>query len=265
MSEDLRNTEARDRVPDEELPHAPATGGEEPAGDQRSASLWSDAWRQLRRNPVFIISGFFILVFVAMAIFPQLFTSEPVPQGVACPLSQSLDRPSSEHIFGFDIQGCTYYAKTIYGARASILVGLSVTISAVMVAVVLGSLAGYYGKWVDSLIARITDIWFAIPTVLGAIVMITALRNADEDSTAVVLFIKSMTDVFDRLTGERGIGIVWLTLVVLGWPTMLRLLRSSVIAVRESEYVEAAKALGAKDSRIIIRHILPNAMAPVIV
>ncbi len=264
--QDTRRSGAEERVPDEELPHAPgSTGGEAPDGDQRSASLWSDAWRQLRTNPVFLISGFFIVVFVTMAIAPQLFTSEPVPQGVACPLSQSLDRPSSEHIFGFDIQGCNYYAKTIYGARASILVGLSVTLSAVVVAVFLGSLAGYYGKWVDSLIARITDIWFAIPTVLGAIVMITALRNADEDSNIAIRVIDTITTSFDRFANVSGIGIVWFTLVVLGWPTMLRLLRSSVIAVRESEYVEAAKALGAKDSRIIIRHILPNAMAPVIV
>lgn len=266
MSEkDRTQSQAPTRTPDEELPHT--EGGPQPTLDEqdRAASLWSDAWRQLRTNPTFLVSGFFILVFVAMAIAPQLFTSEPYPQGVACPLGQSLDRPSSEHIFGFDIQGCNYYAKTIYGARASILVGISVTTSAVFIAIVLGSLAGYYGKWVDAVIARLTDVWFAIPTVLGAIVMITALRNADETSGPAIRLIKQATDAFDGFTNVTGIGIVWLTLVVLGWPTMLRLLRSSVIAVRESEYVEAARALGAKDSRIIIRHILPNAMAPVII
>lgn len=267
MSEqEMRRRETPTRVADEELPHSHSgSAGDGPEGEDRSASLWSDAWRQLRTSPVFLVSGFFIVVFVAMAVAPQLFTSEPYPQGVACPLSQSLQRPSAEHIFGFDIQGCNYYAKTIYGARASILVGMSVTLSAVLVAVVLGSLAGYYGKWVDAIIARVTDVWFAIPTVLGAIVMITALRNADEGSNIVIRGIKTITDAFDSFANVPGIGVVWLTLVVLGWPTMLRLLRSSVISVRESEYVEAARALGAKDSRIIIRHILPNAMAPVIV
>ncbi len=262
---DRTQSQTPTRMPDEELPYT--EGGPQPTLDEqdRAASLWSDAWRQLRTNPTFLVSGFFILVFVAMAIAPQLFTSEPYPQGVACPLGQSLQRPSSEHIFGFDIQGCNYYAKTIYGARASILVGISVTASAVFIAVVLGSLAGYYGKWVDAIIARLTDVWFAIPTVLGAIVMITALRNADEESGLAIRFIGQVTDAFDSFANVSGIGIVWLTLVVLGWPTMLRLLRSSVIAVRESEYVEAARALGAKDSRIIIRHILPNAMAPVII
>lgn len=266
MSEkDRTQSGAPTRMPDEELPHT--EGGPQPTLDEqdRAASLWSDAWRQLRTNPTFLISGFFILVFVVMALAPHLFTNEPYPQGVACPLGQSLDRPSSEHIFGFDIQGCNYYAKTIYGARASILVGVSVTTSAVLIAIVLGSLAGYYGKWVDAIIARVTDVWFAIPTVLGAIVMITALRNADENSGPVIRLVKQGTEAFDGFANVPGIGIVWLTLVVLGWPTMLRLLRSSVIAVRESEYVEAARALGAKDSRIIIRHILPNAMAPVII
>lgn len=267
MSDDTRSrqSETPTRVPDEELPYS--EGGPQPTLDEedRAASLWSDAWRQLRRNPVFLVSGFFILVFVLMAIFPQLFTNEPYPTGVECPLTRSLDRPSSEDIFGFDIQGCNYYAKTIYGARASILVGISVTSAAVLIAVLLGSLAGYYGKAIDAIIARVTDIWFAIPTVLGAIVMITALRNADENSATAVRFIKGLTESFDSFANVSGIGIVWLTLVVLGWPTMLRLLRSTVIAVRDAEYVEAARALGAKDSRIIIRHILPNAMAPVII
>lgn len=263
--QDTRQSEAPTRVPDEELPYTEGGPQHHEPGDDRSASLWSDAWRQLRRNPVFIVSAIFIVVFILMAAFPQLFTNEPYPQGVNCPLTRSLDRPSSQDIFGFDIQGCNYYAKTIYGARASILVGVSVTASAVIVAVVLGSIAGYYGKWVDALIARLTDVWFAIPTVLGAIVMITALRNADEDSNILIRAIDSVTGAFDSFANVPGIGVVWFTLVVLGWPTMLRLLRSSVIAVRESEYVEAARALGAKDSRIIIRHILPNAMAPVIV
>ncbi len=264
--QDVRRSETPSRTLDEELPHTEGgPTGPSQQDEDRSASLWSDAWRQLRRNPVFLISGFFILLFVVMAIAPQLFTSEPYPQGTACPLTQSLQRPSAENIFGFDIQGCNYYAKTIYGARASILVGISVTASAVVIAVLLGSLAGYYGKWVDAIIARVTDIWFAIPTVLGAIVMITALRNADADSNVVIRVIATITNAFDSFANVPGIGVVWFTLVVLGWPTMLRLLRSSVISVRESEYVEAARALGAKDSRIIIRHILPNAMAPVII
>jgi oligopeptide transport system permease protein len=105
---------------------------------------------------------------------------------------------------------------------------------------VLGSVAGYYGRWVDAVIARITDVWFAIPLILAGIVFLRAL-------------------------GNQGFWMVSLVLIVFGWPTMLRLLRSTVLSVKETEYVDAARALGASDFRIITRHILPNAMTPVIV
>jgi ABC-type dipeptide/oligopeptide/nickel transport system permease subunit len=209
-------------------------GGEPVA---REGSLWSDAWRQLRRRPMFIISGLLILLMVTMAIFPQLFTNAD-PRD--CPLQDSLLRPSSEHWFGTDLQGCDYYARTIYGARVSILIGIIVTVCATTIALILGSVAGYYGGIVDSIIARITDVWFAIPFILGGIVILS-------------------------LIGQRGLLQVSLVLIILGWPTMLRLVRSAVLSVKESEYVDAARALGASDFRIIRRHILPNSLAPVIV
>jgi ABC-type dipeptide/oligopeptide/nickel transport system permease subunit len=221
-------------------PAAPAAGGSdevspEPVG--KPASLWSDAWHELRRSPIFVVSALLILVFVVMAIAPGLFTSADPRE---CSLSNSLVRPSAEHWFGFDLQGCDYYSRTIYGARPSIAIGIVVTIFTVIVAVVLGSIAGYYGGMLDTIIARVTDIWFAIPTILGGIVILSLLPS-------------------------RGILQVSLVLVVLGWPTMLRLLRSSVLSAKEQDYVDAARALGASDYRIITRHILPNAIAPVII
>ncbi len=203
----------------------------------RSASLWGDAWRELRTRPVFVISAFLIVVLVLMAAWPGLFTSIDPRQ---CTLTNSLLRPSTEHWFGTDLQGCDYYARTIHGARISITIGLLVTIFATFIAVVGGSIAGYYGGITDTIIARITDIWFAVPTILGGIVILT-------------------------LFGERGVLQVSLVLIVLGWPTMLRLARSAVLSVKEEEYVDAARALGASDFRIISRHILPNSLAPVIV
>lgn len=205
--------------------------------DVRSASLWGDAWRELRGKPVFVLSAILIVVLVLMAAWPRLFTSIDPRQ---CSLSNSLLRPSAEHWFGTDLQGCDYYARTVHGARISITIGLLVTIFATFVAVVGGSIAGYYGGLPDTIIARITDIWFAVPTILGGIVILT-------------------------LFGERGVLQVSLVLIVLGWPTMLRLARSAVLSVKEEEYVDAARALGASDFRIISRHILPNSMAPVIV
>lgn len=204
----------------------------------REGGLYADAWRQLRRRPIFIISGVLILILALMAVWPTLFTRVD-PR--VCNLADSLLRPSSEHWFGTDVQGCDYYARTIWGARVSITIGVLVTACAALVAVALGSIAGYYGGVVDSVIARITDIWFAIPTILGGIVILRSVFST------------------------RGLLQVSLVLIVLGWPTMLRLVRSAVMSVKEMDYVDAARALGVRNFRIIRRHILPNAIAPVIV
>jgi oligopeptide transport system permease protein len=201
------------------------------------ASLWGDAWRQLRRNPVFLASALIIAVLALMAAFPSLFTSAD-PR--ACDLSRSVETPSSEHIFGFDLQGCDYYAQVIYGARVSMIIGLATVFSAGLIAVILGSIAGFYGRGLDSIISRITDVWFGLPTLLAALVFLAVL-------------------------GQRGLFQVTLVLAAFGWPTMLRLMRSSVIETRQRDYVAAARALGASDLRIIQRHILPNAIAPVII
>ena len=217
----------------ETVPDAQTAGG----GTIRQASLWGDAWLELRSNPLFWVALVLIVVFATMAVAPRLFTSTD-PR--ACDLSNFLQRPSAGHPFGFDQQGCDYYAQVIYGARPSIAIGLVSTGSAAIIAVILGSLAGYYGRWLDVLIARISDVWFAIPTILGGIVLLSVRE-------------------------ERGIADVSVVLIVLGWPTMLRLMRSSVLSAKESDYVEAARALGAGDIRIMSRHILPNAIAPVIV
>jgi len=121
----------------------------EPVG--KPASLWGDAWKELRTSPIFIISALLILVFIVMAITPSLFTDAD-PR--ACNLRDSLERPSAGHWFGFDLQGCDYYARTVYGAQVSISIGIIVTVFAVIIAVILGSLAGYYGGFLDTIIAR---------------------------------------------------------------------------------------------------------------
>ena len=220
---------------DRRAPGSIETDSEEPVGV--AASLWSDAWRQLRRRPMFLISGFLIVVLILVALVPGLFTSVD-PRD--CRLENSLVRPSRAHWFGYDLQGCDYYARVVYGTRVSISIGLTVTAFATLIALIGGSLAGYYGGVTDTLIARITDIWLVIPTLLGGIVILTLFE-------------------------ERGVAQVSLVLIVLGWPTMLRLVRSSVLSVKSTDYVDAARALGASDFRIIRLYILPNSLAPVIV
>ena len=203
----------------------------------RETGLWSDAWRQLRRNPLFLGPAAVIVLFTAMAVAPGLFSGAD-PR--ACNLSDSLGRPSAGHWFGYDLQGCDYYAKVIHGARVSMTIGIATVAGTALVAVVLGTLAGFYGGIVDTLIARVTDVWFALPTFLGAVVVLSVL-------------------------GGKGLPQLTFVLVVFGWPTMTRLMRSAVLVVRDLEYVTAARALGAGDVRLMARHVLPNALAPVIV
>jgi oligopeptide transport system permease protein len=230
-------TEAPPAATDATSGSAGAASAAATGGASVEASLWGDAWRQLRRKPMFVISALLIMLFMTMAAFPGLFT-DVSPH--ACSLSRSLERPSADAWFGYDVQGCDYYARTIYGARASIVVGVTVTAIATLVAVVLGSLAGYYRGWLDAVIARITDVVFALPTLLGGIVILSVLPS-------------------------RGIPQVTLVISLLGWPTMLRLMRSTVLSVSQVEYVQSARALGAGDLRIIARHVLPNAITPVMV
>ena len=211
--------------------------GQERQPEGRQASLWHDAWIELRGNPLFVVAALLIVVLTVMAIRPSLFTNVSPRQ---CDLLNSLKRPSAGHPFGYDLQGCDYYSNVVYGAKASISVGLLSTGAAFILAIVAGAIAGWYGGAIDAVIARFTDIFFAIPTILGGIVLLSVIEG-------------------------RGIFQVSVVLIALGWMTMLRLVRSSVISTKENDYVVAAKALGANDLRIIRRHVLPNAIAPVIV
>ncbi len=201
------------------------------------ASLWGDAWRQLRKSPLFLLSAFLVLFFTVMAVAPQLFTDAD-PR--TCDLSHSVEPPSAGHIFGYDIQGCDYLSRVAYGARASMAIGLLVVGVESSIAVMLGSAAGYYGGTLDAIVARVADVIFAIPVVLGGIVLLTAFE-------------------------DRGLIQVSLVLVLLGWPTLMRLMRSTVLSVKQMDYVAAARSLGANDLRILRVHILPNAIAPVVV
>jgi oligopeptide transport system permease protein len=211
---------------------AAATGG-----SVAQAGLWGDVWRQLRRSPQFVIGAVIILILVVMAVVPQLFTRVD-PR--FCDLSRSRQGPSADAWFGYDLQGCDYYANVIYGARASITVGVLVVGGFLIIALVFGSLAGFFGGWVDNVVARVADVLYGMPFILGAIIILYQ---------------------FD----QRGVPQVAFALLVLTWMTPMRLVRSSVVAIRDSDYVQAARALGAGTFRIITRHILPNALAPVLV
>jgi oligopeptide transport system permease protein len=198
--------------------------------------LLRDTWHGLRRRPKFIIAALLIGFVLLVAAFPALFTA--ADPGYADP-DQSLQAPSAAHWFGTDLQGHDIYARTIYGARASITVGLGATLAVFVVGGALGALAGFYGGWLDAVISRVADVFFAIPLLLAAIVLMQVMHH-------------------------RTVWTVIAILALFGWPQVARIARGGVLTVRGSDYVLAAKALGLSRFGILVRHAVPNAIGPVI-
>jgi oligopeptide transport system permease protein len=220
-------------------------GAEHAAGKPgKPRSLWSDAWHDLRRRPLFIVAGAVILLLVVVAVFPGLFTSaDPDLKD----LSHTREPPSGTAWFGYDLQGRDVYARVVYGTRWSLLVGIGAAVFTVLLGSVLGILAGFAGGWVDGLLSRIGEIFFGLPFVLGAIVILTLFRNAGVKGALPI------------------VGVVVLSLAVLSWPVAMRIMRSAAISAKQQDYVKAARALGARPARIVFRHLLPNCLAPVLV
>jgi oligopeptide transport system permease protein len=213
-------------------------------GTDEARSLASDAWRSLKKNPIFWASVVLIGLFLLMAAWPSLFTNVDPNAAV---LQEAREKPNGSAWFGRDIQGYDIYSRTIYGARASILVGVFTSIATVLLGGVMGTVAGYAGGWLDSLVSRLTDIFFAIPLLLGGILFMATFQNDANTPYFVV------------------IGKVVLVMAIFGWPSLARLMRSSVLQVKPNDYVQAARALGASPWRIVRSHVLPNARAPMIV
>ncbi|MET4621585.1 oligopeptide transport system permease protein [Arthrobacter sp. 2762] len=209
--------------------------------DQAPLSLWADAWRKLRRRPMFIVSSLLILLLLTVALFPGLFTS--VAPNNDCQLANSEAGPTSGHPLGFTLQGCDVYSRVIHGTQASLSVGILSVLAVIIIGVTLGALAGYYGGWLDAVLARLGDIFFALPIILGALVI-----------TQLPLFREN-----------RSVWTVVLTISLLAWPQMARITRGAVIEVRNADFVTAARSLGVSKFGALVKHALPNALAPVIV
>ncbi|HEX3199510.1 MAG TPA: ABC transporter permease [Propionibacteriaceae bacterium] len=216
----------------------------EQALETGARSLGANAWRDVRRRPMFWISLALIVLFLVMAIFPQLFTGK---DPTYADLSKARQKPSSDAWFGYDSQGYDVYARTVYGARASVSVGILATAFSLIFGSLVGVIAGYRGGWLDSVIGRIAEIFLAIPLLLGGILFLYTFPNEVDTPFAI------------------AVGKVALVIALLAWPTITRIMRSSVLQVKPNDYVQAARALGASPIRVIRSHIVPNSLASVIV
>jgi oligopeptide transport system permease protein len=228
-------------------PVGPAPGGSaEPGPLPGSRSLRQDVWLSLRGNWMFWFSVVLISIFVVMAIVPQLFTSiDPNAPG-SCQAVRARVSPSSSAWFGYDNQGCDVFALTMYGARASIMVGFLATTFALILGAGIGVYAGFYGGLVDALLSRLTDIFFAIPILLGSIIILVSLPTPQGSAFGSILKVA-------------------IAIAALGWTSTARVARSAVIQVKQADFISAARALGASRGWIIRKHIIPNAASPVIV
>ena len=141
-----------------------------------ASNMWADAWRTLRRNPLFIISGLLIVFIIFVALFPGVLTKQNPNY---CNLDNSLDPSSAGHPFGFDLQGCDVYARVVYGTRTSLSVGVFATLLVVLLGTLIGAVAGFFGGWVDAVLSRLTDIFLALPILLGAIVVLQMFKTSD--------------------------------------------------------------------------------------
>ena len=172
-----------------------------------------------------------------VALFPAVFASADPAE---CTLDRSLQGPSTAHPFGFDPQGCDYLARTVYGTRTSLAIAALVLAGTTVIALVVGSLAGFVGGRTDTVLTRATDVWSGIPLVLGGVIVLSS-------------------------TDRGGPLEVALVLTLFGWPAMVRVLRASVLENRERDFVTAARALGAGPARLLLRHVLPTSVRPLIV
>ncbi|MEU1595081.1 ABC transporter permease [Streptomyces sp. NPDC005708] len=210
---------------------------------EKARSLWGDAWRDLCRSWIFIVSSVLIVILLLITFFPGWFTGvDPTSGDLAKHFLQKpkLGDIGSPDWLGYDQQGRSVFARVMYGTRASIAVGFGTTIAVTLVGGLVGMIAGYFGGIVDSVLSRLTDVFFGIPFLLGTMVVLNSFQN-------------------------RTTWVVIGALSFFGWTQIARVMRGAVITTKQADYVQAAKALGASTPRIMFRHILPNTMAPVIV
>jgi peptide/nickel transport system permease protein len=192
--------------------------------------------RLFAKSPLAVLGLIIVVAFILIMIFAPMIAPYGAEERNWGAMKQA---PSNEHLMGTDETGGDIFSRIIWGAQLSLPVGFTVVLVALLAGSIVGAVSGYYGGWIDEAIMRITDIFLSFPSLVLAMVICAAMG-------------RSLENVMIAMT------IVW-------WPAYARLVRGQVLSVRENKYIEAARALGAKDRRIIFRHILPNSFSPIIV
>ena len=205
---------------------------------KKGRSQFYDIWRRLLKNKTAVVAMIFILVLIIVAIFADVIADYDTVV-IKNNVSQRLQPPSKDHWFGTDGYGRDVFARIVHGARTSLQIGIITTILSLAGGVLLGSIAGYYGGIVDSIIMRLCDIFLAMPPMLLALATVAALGP--------------------------GLTNLMIALTICHIPQFARVMRSQILTIRDSEFVEAAKASGSGNLSIILRHVIPNAIGPMIV
>jgi peptide/nickel transport system permease protein len=209
---------------------------EDGKGKKKTHGQFADMWRRYRRNKLAMVGLVIVGLLVILALLqPFISPYDPYDQN----LMNTLAPPGGDHLFGTDALGRDLYSGLLFGLQLALQVGILTMLGSMLVGAGLGAIAGYRGRFSDSLIMRTTDIFLAFPFLIGAILVVRTFGS--------------------------GKWQVIIALVVLGWPTAARLMRGQILALREAEYVEAARSIGASDWRIVLRHIMPNAIQPVFI
>jgi ABC-type dipeptide/oligopeptide/nickel transport system permease subunit len=213
-------------------------------------------WRRFRRDKVALTAAAFIVVLLIVAILAGPITKLAGAPGPNIQETNALDSfglplgPSSKHLFGVDQIGRDVFSRTLYGAQVSLKVALIGTGCSVVIGVVMGMLAGFYRGWVDTAIARTIDILLAFPVLLLGLGLATACSSKDGCLGGLL---------------QPGLSVVIFIIILANWPYVARIIRGQVLSLREKEFVEASRSLGASNLRIVFREILPNLVAPIIV
>ena len=209
-----------------------------------AASIGSGIWKRFRKHPGAITGSIVLIILIALCVFAPLSPYDPE----ASSMDERYQPPSWSHPMGTDALGRDLLTRVLYGGRISLLVGLLVIGISISIGVPVGALAGYYGGRLDTILMRITDTFLTLPTLLVLILLSAILREVE-------------FPLFER----NSVLTIGLVIGILSWMIFARLVRASFLTLRELDFVAATRALGGSDARIILRHILPNSIGPIIV